>query len=60
MANTKNEMATARGEKCAHPVCSCVITSGKYCSTECAAVEHMSDIDCACGHSGCKGRTSEQ
>ena len=25
-------MTTAKAEKCAHPVCSCVPTSGKYCS----------------------------
>jgi hypothetical protein len=32
-------MATAKAEKCAHPVCSCVTTSGKYCSTQCEAME---------------------
>jgi hypothetical protein len=24
----------ADSKKCAHPVCSCNVTSGKYCSTE--------------------------
>ena len=52
-------MATAKAEKCAHPVCSCMTTSGKHCSTECEAMEKTPDIDCACGHAGCKGRTSE-
>ena len=32
-------MATAKGEKCAHPVCSCITTSGKYCSAQCEAME---------------------
>jgi metallothionein len=59
IANEKKEMAATKSEKCAHPVCSCVTTSGKYCSTECAAMEKTPDIDCACGHAGCKGRTSE-
>ena len=58
-ANRKNEMTTAKGLKCAHPVCSCVITSGKYCSTECAAMEKTPDVDCACKHPACKGRTAE-
>jgi hypothetical protein len=38
-ANRIKEMATAKGQKCAHPICSCVITSGKYCSTQCGAME---------------------
>jgi hypothetical protein len=56
--NRKNEMTTAKAKKCAHPVCSCMTTSGKYCSTECAAMEKTPDVDCACGHSGCRGKTS--
>lgn len=59
VAHEKKEMAATKSEKCAHPVCSCVTTSGKYCSTECSAMEKTPDIDCACGHAGCKGRTSE-
>src|SRR5271166_4156423 len=55
----ENDMTTDKGEKCAHPVCSCTATSRKYCSTQCAAMEKMPDIDCACGHASCKGRTSE-
>lgn len=58
-ANRKKEMTTAKGQKCAHPVDSCVVTSGKYCSPGCEAMERTPDIDCACGHSDCKGRTSE-
>jgi len=48
-------MAAKEGKKCAHPVCSCRVTSGEYCSTECAAMEKTPDIDCKCGHPGCKG-----
>lgn len=51
-------MTDEKGYKCAHPVCSCVITSGKYCSAQCEAVEKRSDIDCACEHAACKGKTS--
>jgi hypothetical protein len=49
-------METAKGQKCAHPVCSCTTTS-KYCSTQCEAMEKTPDVDCMCGHPGCKGRT---
>jgi hypothetical protein len=51
-------MAPVKAEKCAHPVCSCVTTSGKYCSTQCEVMEKASDIDCSCGYTGCKGQTS--
>jgi hypothetical protein len=54
----RNEMTPAKADKCAHPVCSCLTTSGKYCSTECEAMEKTPDIDCLCGHTGCKGKTS--
>ena len=54
----EGKMSSPKGEKCAHPVCSCVTTSGKYCSTQCEAVEKTPDIDCSCGHTGCKGKTS--
>jgi DNA-directed RNA polymerase subunit RPC12/RpoP len=33
-------------------------TSGKYCSTQCEAMEKTPDIDCSCGHNVCKGKTS--
>jgi hyperosmotically inducible periplasmic protein len=48
-------MASAKAEKCAHPVCSCLTTSGKYCSTDCEAMEKTPDVDCSCGHTGCQG-----
>ena len=48
-------MASAKAEKCAHPVCGCLTTSGKYCSPECEAMEKTPDIDCSCRHIGCPG-----
>jgi metallothionein len=50
-------MASTKAEKCAHPVCSCMITTGEYCSVECETMEKMPDIACHCGHAGCKGET---
>jgi metallothionein len=41
--------------KCAHPNCSCQ-TADKYCSAQCEAMEKTPDIDCKCGHAGCKGK----
>jgi hypothetical protein len=41
-------------EKCAHPNCSCKTTK-KYCSIECETMEKTPDIECHCGHPGCKG-----
>ena len=55
--NTGNTMSAAKAVKCAHPVCSCLTTSGKYCSVECEAMEKTPDIDCRCEHSDCKGHT---
>ncbi|HEY8716652.1 MAG TPA: hypothetical protein VIM00_14810 [Candidatus Acidoferrum sp.] len=49
-------MAAKEGKKCAHPVCSCMVTEGKYCSTQCEAMEKTPDITCECGHPACKGR----
>jgi len=51
-------MATVKSEKCKHPVCTCLTTSGKFCSLQCEAMEKASDISCSCGHQGCDGRTS--
>jgi hypothetical protein len=56
-ANRRNEMAPASAKKCAHPVCSCVAISGKFCSVECEAMEKMPDIDCRCEHTDCEGHT---
>jgi hypothetical protein len=45
-------------KKCAHPICTCETTAGKYCSTACEAMEKTPDIDCHCEHKNCKGKTS--
>ena len=50
-------MATSETKKCAHPVCACQVTSEKYCSTQCEAMEEVPDVDCKCPHSICAGRT---
>jgi hypothetical protein len=51
-------MTTNPATKCAHPICSCEATMGKYCSAACEAMEKTPDIDCHCGHKDCKGKTS--
>lgn len=50
-------MAATESKKCAHPICTCKVTSGKYCSTQCEAMEKTPDVDCTCNHPACKGRT---
>ena len=54
---TGTELSTAKAAKCAHPVCSCMTTSGNFCSVECETMEKIPDIDCRCAHSDCKGHT---
>jgi len=49
-------MTAENAKKCAHPNCSCLTTSGKYCSVQCEAMEKTPDIECKCGHPGCKGK----
>ncbi len=56
-ANRNAEMTSTNAGKCAHPICSCLASSGKYCSVECEAMEKVPDIDCRCEHSDCKGHT---
>ncbi len=38
-------MDTVKSEKCAHPICTCMTSSGKYCSAQCEAMEKMPDIE---------------
>ncbi|HET6143911.1 MAG TPA: hypothetical protein VFE02_10400 [Candidatus Acidoferrales bacterium] len=49
-------MADSKDKKCAHPSCTCRATTGKYCSVQCEAMETTPDVDCKCGHPGCKGK----
>jgi hypothetical protein len=53
-------MPFTKAEKCAHPICSCMTTSGKYCSVECEAMETTPDIACHCEHADCKGDTDRR
>jgi hypothetical protein len=50
-------MTLAKTEKCAHPICSCMTTSGGYCSVECETMATMPDIACHCEHPACTGDT---
>ena len=47
-------MAPVNYEKCAHPACSCVTTSEKFCSRECEGLNQTLDAHCPCKHTGCK------
>ena len=50
-------MATENKKKCAHPACTCQVSSEEnYCSARCAAMEDVVDIDCRCAHAACAGR----
>jgi len=53
----EKEMAANSARKCAHPVCSCEATEGKFCIAACEAMEKTPDIDCHCGQAGCKVKT---
>jgi len=48
-------MSPETGKKCAHPVCSCTTKDGSYCCAACEPMEKTPDIECHCGHPGCKG-----
>lgn len=38
-------MAASETKKCAHPVCTCQLTTEKYCSAECEAMEGTADVE---------------
>ena len=46
-------MAAEKSDKCAHPPCSCAVTSRKYCSVQCEAMEGTPDLKCNCNHAEC-------
>jgi hypothetical protein len=54
----RKEIAAAKAEKFAHPVCSCATTLGKHWSTHCEVMEKIPDIDGSRGHTGCKRKGS--
>jgi len=51
-------MAERNKQQCANPACSCPVTSGEYCSTECqsAAESPNGKTSCDCGHADCRGK----
>jgi hypothetical protein len=50
-------MTTEDKKKCAHPPCTCDVSSDSaYCSAQCAAMEESPEIDCRCTHIACKGK----
>lgn len=47
---------TDKKNKCAHQLCTCLAADdSKYCSPNCEAAKALTDIECGCGHPGCKG-----
>lgn len=48
-------MGSLKAERCAHPGCACVATSGRYCSIERESMAKTPDRDCLCAHTQCKG-----
>jgi phosphoenolpyruvate synthase/pyruvate phosphate dikinase len=56
---SKKEQPMADNKKCGHPNCTCTVSDGKkYCSPQCEAMKTTPDVDCKCGHPGCRGRAS--
>ena len=51
------ERSMAEAKKCAHPLCSCMVTDGKYCSQMCEDSMGSESLGCDCPHQGCTGRT---
>jgi len=44
-------------KKCAHPICTCNAREGdKYCSEACKDAGGTTEIECSCGHPGCKAQ----
>ena len=53
MADERDERA---GNTCANPPCTCVVDKkGEYCGVSCQSTSGTTQIDCDCGHGGCKG-----
>ena len=44
--------------KCAHPVCECLVTHGgphgKYCSDHCKQAKDKIELRCDCQHQACR------
>lgn len=47
--------AELEGDRCKHPPCTCTVRPGtRYCSAPCEAMGETAEIECMCGHPGCK------
>jgi hypothetical protein len=48
----------AEMEKCAHPICQCMVAKGgrygKYCSEHCREAKGVTELRCDCKHHECK------
>lgn len=54
-------MADDTKQKCAHPICQCLVGEGaEYCSPYCEAAEDTTEISCNCGHPGCELADEEE
>ena len=54
-------MDAKTGKKCAHPPCTCYVSSSEqYCSAQCAAMAREPEIDCRCTHRGCQGALAQK
>lgn len=42
-------------KKCAHTLCSCMVTDKKYCSQMCEDSDGTTSLGCDCPHAGCSG-----
>ena len=56
VAKIGSSASATDSKKCAHPPCTCIPRSGKYCSAQCEAMEQRPEIDCRCGHPDCEGK----
>ncbi len=45
----------ADDKKCAHPLCSCMVTDNEYCSQLCKDSASTTSLGCDCPHAGCNG-----
>jgi hypothetical protein len=51
-------MSDAKKNTCAHELCRCPASEGRYCSTYCATAKGTAEIACGCGHPGCATKTA--
>ncbi len=42
-------------KKCAHALCTCMVTDTKFCSQACEDATDVTSLACDCPHAGCGG-----